>query len=59
MVLSFNAAGITPKISDSVGNALFAITSLIICLVFGAFIGDLLGKNREALDSFYYRIRNW
>jgi hypothetical protein len=59
MVLSFNAAGITPKISDAVGNSLFAITSLMICLVFGAFIGDLLGKNREALDSLYYRFRNW
>ena len=59
MVLSFNATGITQQISDAVGNALFAITSLIICLVFGAFIGDLLGKKREALDSFYYRLRNW
>ena len=58
MVLSFNATGVTSQISSSIGVDFFAITSLIICLVFGAFIGDLLGKNREALDSFYYRLRN-
>jgi hypothetical protein len=59
MVLSFNAAGVTAQISNAVGNALFAITSLIIFLMLGAFIGDLLGKNREALDSLYSRFRNW
>ena len=58
IVLAFNATGLTSQISSSVGVELFAITSLIICLVLGAFIGDLLGKNSEALESFFYRLRN-
>ncbi len=29
-----------------VGEGFFAITSLIICLVLGAFIGDLIGRSR-------------
>jgi hypothetical protein len=58
MVLSLNATGVISQISNSVGVDLFATTSLIICLVIGAFIGDLLGKNRETLESFYYKLRN-
>ncbi|MGA3061304.1 MAG: hypothetical protein ABSD92_13190 [Candidatus Bathyarchaeia archaeon] len=52
MVLSFNAAGITSQIASSAGANLFAITSLIICLISGAFIGDLTGKNRERISIF-------
>jgi hypothetical protein len=58
MVLSFNATGVTEQISRSIGVDFFAITSLIICLTFGALIGDVLGKNREALESFYYKLRS-
>ncbi len=59
MVLSFNATGVTEQISSAIGVDFFAITSLIICLAFGAFIGDVLGKNREALESFYTRLRSF
>jgi hypothetical protein len=44
IVLAFNATGVTSQISSSIGVDLFAVTSLIICLVLGAFIGDLIGK---------------
>ena len=44
IVLAFSATGVTSQISSSIGVEFFAITSLIICLVLGAFIGDLLGK---------------
>ena len=31
---------------------LFVATSLMICLVFGAFIGDVIGKRRESISFF-------
>jgi hypothetical protein len=52
MVLSFNATGFTSQISSSIGVDFFAITSLVICLIVGAFMGDLIGKNRESLSVF-------
>lgn len=58
MVLSFDATGIISIISSSVGVDLFAITTLIICLVLGALIGDLIGKNRETIGLYAERIRN-
>ena len=58
MVLSFNATGIILQIENSIGSDFFAITSLIICLTLGAFIGDLIGKNREALRLFADKFRN-
>jgi hypothetical protein len=58
MVLSFMAAGVISLISSSVGVDLFAITSLIICLILGALIGDLIGKNRETISLYAEKIRN-
>ena len=58
MVLSFNATGFESQISSSIGEDFFAITSLIICLVLGAFIGDVIGKNREAVVLFAHKFRN-
>jgi hypothetical protein len=58
IVLSFNATGINSKIESSIGIDLFAVTSLIICLISGAFIGDLMGKNKEALSSVINKFRN-
>lgn len=57
MVLSFNANGFISQIADSMGVDFFTITSLIICLVLGAFIGDLIGKNRENVMSLAYELR--
>jgi hypothetical protein len=58
MVLSFNATGLTSQISNSIGIDFFAITSLIICLVFGSLIGDLIGKNRETIEISVDKLRN-
>jgi len=58
MVLSFMATGVISLISSSVGVDLFALTSLIICLILGALIGDLIGKNRETISLYAEKIRN-
>ncbi len=58
IVLSFNAIGINSQIASSIGIDFFAITSLIICLALGAFIGDLIGKNREKIVLFSDKFRN-
>ena len=58
MVLSFNAVAVLSQISSLVGIDLFTITSLIICLVLGALIGDLIGKKRETIGLYAEKIRN-
>ena len=57
MVLSLNATGILSQIASSVGSDFFAITSLIICLILGALIGDLIGKNRNTIELFANKVR--
>ena len=57
MVLSFNAIGIISQIAGSMGEEFFSVTTLTICLVLGAFIGDLIGKNRERVMSLAYELR--
>lgn len=58
MVLSLNAIGIISQIASSVGSDFFAITTLLICLILGAFIGDLIGKNRKTVELFVNKLRN-
>jgi hypothetical protein len=58
IVLSLNATEILIQISSSVGDSFFVITSLTICLVLGAFIGDFIGKNRETILFFAHKFRN-
>jgi hypothetical protein len=58
MVLSLNAFGVLIQISSLIGESLFVSTSLIIHLVLGAFIGDLIGKNRETVLIFAHKFRN-
>jgi hypothetical protein len=58
MVLSFMATGVMSLISSTVGIDLFAVTSFIICLVLGALVGDLIGKNRETIGLHAEKIRN-
>ena len=50
VVLFFNATGINSQIANSVGGGLFDVTSLMICLISGAFIGDLIGKNKARIS---------
>ncbi len=58
MVLSLNAVGVLIQISGSIGDSFFLITSQIICLVLGAFIGDFIGKNRDTILFFAHKFRN-
>jgi polyferredoxin len=48
-VLLLDANGLLKQIIPSIGDTFFAITSLIICLVIGAFIGDLIHRNMEKI----------
>jgi FtsH-binding integral membrane protein len=52
IVLSLNATGFHTQVAGAIGDAFFAITSLIICLISGAFIGDWIGENRERIRIF-------
>jgi hypothetical protein len=58
MVLSLNIFGFLVQISSSIGDSFFVITSLIICLVLGAIIGDFIGKNTETVLFFAHKFRN-
>jgi glucan phosphoethanolaminetransferase (alkaline phosphatase superfamily) len=52
IVLLLDATGFWLQISGSIGYNAFGVTSLIICLVSGAFIGDLIGNNKERISTF-------
>lgn len=56
MVLSLNASGLQAQISGSIGDDFFALTSLITCLMAGAFIGDTIGKNTDTIRAFMNKI---
>ncbi len=58
IVVSLNATGLIRQITDAIDIDFFAITTLIICLVLGAFIGDLIGKNRAAVELSFDKLRN-
>ena len=47
MVLSLNATELQTQIASAIGDDFFAITSLIICLILGAFVGDWIGEKRN------------
>lgn len=52
MVLSLNSFERHSQLVNALGGGFFAVTSLIICLISGAFIGDLVGKNKERISIF-------
>jgi len=52
VVLLLDATGIWVEIAASIGDNFFAITSLIICLISGAILGDLIGNNKEKISLF-------
>jgi|WetSurMetagenome_2_1015567.scaffolds.fasta_scaffold440500_1 hypothetical protein len=57
-VFLLNANGALVQIVNAVGDSFFAITSLIICLVIGAFIGDLIHKNMEKILALAQSFRS-
>jgi len=58
LVFSLSIIGVMFQIESFIGVDFFAITSLIICLISGAFVGDLIGKKRDAIYLFFDRFRN-
>jgi len=52
MVLSLNATGVSTEIASSIGGSLFLSASLMICWISGAFMGDIIGKNKERIGFF-------
>ena len=57
MLLLSNATGLGGQVSNSLGDQFFITASQIIFLVVGAFIGELIGKNRNAFGSFFNKFR--
>jgi cation transport ATPase len=53
LVLLSGVTGFWLQISTSIGDNFFAITSMIICLICGAFIGDQIGDNKEKISLFF------
>lgn len=53
VVLALDVGGFWTQIESVMSDNFFAITSMIICLAGGAFIGDVLGKNSEKISMFF------
>jgi len=51
-VLSLNATLLLGQIANAIGEGFFVTTSLMICLISGAFIGDWIGEKREYISIF-------
>ncbi len=58
VILLIKAVGFEPQIANSIGDEFFLITSFVIFLAFGAFIGDLIGKNKDALRLSFHKTKN-
>ena len=52
MVLALNATMLHSQVASAIDDDFFATTSLIICLISGAFIGDWIGENRKRKSIF-------
>lgn len=57
-LLSLSAAGLNTQIDTAMGYEFFAVTTQIICVITGAFIGELIGKNKESIQRSLRRIGN-
>jgi len=53
MVLISNSTGFTAQIESSLGDQFFAVTSLTICLTGGAFIGEVIGRNKSVQERLF------
>ncbi len=54
VALVLAATGFWVQIASLMSDNFFAITVMIICLTSGAFIGDLIGNNKEKISFFFY-----
>jgi len=57
IIIISNATGLGLQIENSIGGQFFVRTSQIICLIYGAFIGDLIGKNGKVIEFFSNKFR--
>ncbi len=57
LVFFLSIIGVMFEIENFIGVDFFAITILIICLIAGAFVGDVIGKKRDAIYLFFDRFR--
>lgn len=56
-VVVLGTTGLGIQVSNSLGDQLFIITSQVIFLVIGAFIGDWLGINRNLITGFFSKFK--
>ncbi len=54
IVLILNASGLMMQIADAIGDQFFILPSLIVCLIFGALIGELVGRNGK-VQAFLFK----
>lgn len=52
MILSLSTMTLNSQVASLIGDNLFVTTSLIICLISGAFFGDVISRNRERISIF-------
>jgi len=57
-VLFLSLTGALGEIETTVGITFFSVTTLLICLVIGAFIGDLIHKNMDIIISLAHSFRD-
>jgi hypothetical protein len=50
-------SGITTQLVNEVGQTFYVVTSLAICLTVGAFIGELLSKNKKIQEQLFSGIK--
>jgi hypothetical protein len=58
IVYGLISAGFMEQIVFSMGDQFFGVTSFVICLVAGSFIGELIGKNHAVQEHFADRLKS-
>ena len=51
-------SGIMVQLLNEVGQEFYVVNSLAICLTVGAFIGELLGKNKKVQEKLFLGLKN-
>jgi hypothetical protein len=51
-------SGIMVQLVNEVGQEFYVLTSLAICLTVGAFIGELLGRNKKIQEQLFLGLKN-
>jgi hypothetical protein len=51
-------SGVMSPIAQENGEVFFAVTSFTLCLTIGAFIGEMLGRNKTIQNRLFWDIKN-